>query len=101
MQEIGIIEIVSFDQVPELNKKEVMLGLHTLEDFYRTYEGFIEISYCLIPPHKWTLLLKWASHKAEKEASANMMKSEHTLPFKKIVNPKTVHKAIYPLMNLR
>ncbi len=84
----------------DVDEEFVNHGFQILDTFYNNYEGYYGMDIAQVDDGKWTLVLRWASRELEKEASANMMKSDVTNPFKMLVNPKTLKKHVYPWVDI-
>lgn len=100
MKQKGSIEIITFNLVDNTEEQSYYHGLQVLDTFYKNYEGYYGMDIARVDDDRWTLVLRWASRELEKEASANMMKSDVTNPFKMLINPKTVKKHVYPWVDI-
>lgn len=100
MKEKGSIEIISFNQVENVEKQQVVDGFKVLDAFYKKFDGYYGIDIAKVEDGKWTLVLRWGSKELEKTASASMMKSNETNSFKMLVDPKTVVKKVYTCIDI-
>lgn len=100
MKEKGSIEIITFNQVDNLEEQQLLGGFRVLDEFYKKFDGYYGMDIAKVKEGQWTLVLRWESKELEKRASANMMKSDKTNQFKMLVNPKTVVKNVYPWIDI-
>lgn len=96
MEQKGSIEIIIFNQVDHVDEQLVSDGFKALDAFYKKFNGYYGMDIAKVQDGQWTLVLRWESKELEKKASANMMKSDETDKFKKLINAKTVVKNVYP-----
>lgn len=100
MIEKGSIEIITFNQVDNVEEQQVFDGFKVLDVFYKKFDGYYGMDIAKGEEGQWTLVLRWESKELEKKASANMMKCDETNQFKMLVNPKTVVKNVYPCFDI-
>ncbi|WP_432665782.1 hypothetical protein R9X47_05760 [Wukongibacter baidiensis] len=100
MKEKGCIEIITFNLVDNLEEQQISEGFKILDRFYKKFDGYYGMDIAKVEQGQWTLVLRWESKQLEKNASANMMKSDETNQFKMLVNPKTVVKNVYSCVDI-
>jgi len=95
MKQKGVIEIISFEILDGFTEEQISFGLKQLESFQCQYEARHGMNIAKSEDNI-TLVITYDSFDDEKNISARMMKSSATNDFKKIVNPQTVNKVVYP-----
>lgn len=95
MNNNGIIEVIEFDVDTTYDNETILRGFDLLSNYYLEQGGFYGLHNAQMSDKRWMLILKWQSKADEKQASANMMKSESTVDFKKLIIPTSVKKNIY------
>ncbi len=100
MKNKGCIEIITFNQIENVEQQQVCNGFKQLDVFYKNFDGYYGMDIAKGEKGQWTLVLRWESKELEKQASANMMKSDETNQFKMLVNPKTVVKNVYTCIDI-
>lgn len=96
MNQKGVMEIIRFEVLDGYTDEDVSLGLEQLESFQSRFEARHEMR--IAKQEKWiTLVITYDSFDDEKAISLSMMKSSMTNDFKKLVNPQSVNKSVYPL----
>ena len=95
MKQKGVMEIISFNVLDSCTEDQVTEGLRQLERFQNQFETCHEMQIAKADK-SITLVITYDSFDDERKISASMMKSETTNDFKKLVDPHTVNKAVYP-----
>lgn len=94
MKSNGVTEIISFEIQNGYSEEDINIGLLSLDNFYKNYEGYYGMN-ILTEGSTYTLIIGWESKDIEKHSSSKMMGSDDTVVFKRLVNPHTVKKNIY------